>query len=139
MNQKQNEYSALQTEDRAHETVGTSLCCAWKVAPKTVWIQSHSAQLTKKLKQVTGYKEVASSVLGGYLRTLEFRKSLAWARSWIERHTAANEAFLDLEASRSDESRQDASRGGQKAKRAHKSKRASVLKLEPQDERRMAA
>ncbi len=138
MKQRSKEYSALQTEDCAHETVGTSMCCAWKVAPKTVWIQSRSPELTKKLKQIGGYKEVAWSVLGGYLRTFEFKKSLAWARKWIARHTAANEAFSDQESSQSDRAHKKGSSDGSRTPRAHKSKETTILDIEP-EEGRMAA
>jgi hypothetical protein len=137
MNKTAKEYSALQTEDSAHETVGTSICSAWKVAPKTVWVQTRSPQLAKKLKQVGGYKEVAFGVLGGYLRTFEFKKSLAWARSWIARHTAANEAFLDLPSPQSDPDHSNRSLKGSKRSNAYKPEPASFS--EPTEERRLAA
>ncbi len=138
MNPTQNEYSALQTEDCAHETVGTSLCCAWKVAPGVVWVQVRTPALTKKLRQVSGYREVAWSVMGGYLRTFEFRKSLAWARKWIARHTAANEAFFDQESSQSERAHKKGSSDGSSTPKAHKSKEATILVIE-QPEERMAA
>ena len=139
MNQQTKEYSALQTEDIAHETAGTSICSAWKVAPGTVWVQSRSAQLTKKLKQVTGYREVAYSVMGGYMRTFEFRKSLSWARSWIDRNATANEAFLDLESPQTAPVRRNGSSRGSKRPNAHKPNGAAIMRLEQPEEWRIAA
>jgi hypothetical protein len=139
MNEKLNEYSALQTEDSAHETVGTSLCSAWKVAPGVVWVQSRSPKLAKKLKQIAGHKQVAYSVVGGYLRTFEFKKSLAWARKWIARHTAANEPFSDQKSFQSNRAQKKGSSRPPKVSGVSKSNDVTILDIAQSDERRMAA
>jgi hypothetical protein len=69
------------------ETIGDRWLCAWQVAPGVVWVQTRSAEYARKLARRSDGKLVARGVAGGYLRTYEFQRGLAWARRLIVRYT----------------------------------------------------
>jgi hypothetical protein len=73
------------------KTVGTSLLSAWQVAPGVVWIQTRSPQFARKLSQRSDGRLVARGVAGGFLRTFEFKRGMAWAESLIKRYEPGNE------------------------------------------------
>lgn len=68
------------------ETIGNRELSAWLVAPGVTWIQTRSPQFARKLSQRSDSRLVAHSVAGGYLRTFEFQRGLAWARRLIARY-----------------------------------------------------
>lgn len=69
-----------------------------------VWIQSRSPEYARKLSQIKRGKVVARGVAGGYLRTFEFKRGIAWAKDLINRYTSnlmpTNEPLNGLAASR---------------------------------------
>lgn len=70
-------------------TIGDHELCAWQPAPGVCWVQTRSPRHVRRLaKRRDGYL-VAVGVAGGYLRTYEFRHSLAWAGRLIRRYTLA--------------------------------------------------
>ena len=69
------------------ETIGDRELSAWLVAPGVTWIQTRSPQFARKLSQRSDSRLVAHGVAGGYLRTFEFQRGLAWARRLIARYT----------------------------------------------------
>jgi len=69
------------------DTVGDALLCAWLVAPQAVWIQTRLPHYARKLSQRRDSRLVARGVAGGYLRTYEIKRGLAWAKRFIARHT----------------------------------------------------
>jgi hypothetical protein len=70
-----------------NEVIGESLICAWQPVPGVTWIQTCSAQFARKLAQRRDSRLVVRGFAGGYLRTLEFYHSLAWANRLINRYT----------------------------------------------------
>lgn len=73
------------------ETIGNHELSAWLVAPSATWIQTRSSQFARKLSQRSDGRLVARGVAGGYLRTFEFQRGLAWARKLIARYTRNDE------------------------------------------------
>lgn len=69
------------------DTVGDALICAWLVAPQVCWIQTRSVEYARKLSQRRDSRLVARGVAGGYLRTYEVKRGLAWAQRLITRYT----------------------------------------------------
>jgi len=69
------------------ETIGDRDLSAWLVARGVTWIQTRSPQFARKLTQRSDSRLVAQGVAGGYLRTFEFQRGLAWARRLIARYT----------------------------------------------------
>ena len=69
------------------DTIGNRELSAWQVASGLVWVQTRSPQFARKLSQRSDSRLVAHSVAGGYLRTFEFQRGLAWARRLIARYT----------------------------------------------------
>ena len=71
------------------ETIGDALLCAWQVAPHAVWIQTRSAEYARMLARRNDTRLVARGVAGGFLRTFEVPRGLAWAHRLILRYTSA--------------------------------------------------
>jgi hypothetical protein len=69
-------------------TIGNRDLSAWKPVPGIVWVQSRSAEYTARLAKRRDGQVVATGVAGGYLRTFEFHRSLAWAAELISRYTS---------------------------------------------------
>lgn len=70
----------------AHATVGDRICSAWLVARGVCWVQTREPRLAGILAQRSDANLVAYGVRGGYLKTFEVTKSLAWAERWMARH-----------------------------------------------------
>ncbi len=66
--------------------IGDRNLSAWSIAPGVVWIQSRDPLFTRKLSQVAGSRVVAFGVVGGYLRSFEFARSLGWAKRLVARY-----------------------------------------------------
>jgi hypothetical protein len=67
--------------------IGDRWLSAWLVAPGTVWVQTRSPLYSRKLSQRKDTHLVARGVAGGYLRTFQVHKGMAWARRLIARYT----------------------------------------------------
>ena len=68
--------------------IGSSALSAWQPGYGITWVQTRSPQFARKLSQREDSRLVMCGVAGGYLRTFEFRHSLAWAQRLIDRYTA---------------------------------------------------
>jgi hypothetical protein len=68
------------------ETIGDRWLSAWQVASGMVWVQTRSPQFARKLSQRSDSRLVVRGVAGGYLRTFEFQRGLAWARRLVARY-----------------------------------------------------
>jgi hypothetical protein len=77
------------------ETIGDRALSAWQVAPGVTWIQTRSPQFTRKLSQRRDSRLVARGVAGGYLRTFEFQRGLAWAGRLIARYQTKCETLTN--------------------------------------------
>ena len=73
------------------ETIGTPELSAWQVAPGVTWIQTRWPRFARKLSRRADSKLVARGVAGGFLRTFEFQRGLAWARRLIDRYQSAEQ------------------------------------------------
>lgn len=74
----------------------------WKVAPGVIWIQVHVPEQARELARIAGGRRVAHSVMGRYLSTFEFTRSVRWAERWVNRQvirqTGTNGGFSALAA-----------------------------------------
>jgi hypothetical protein len=68
-------------------SVGTRELCAWQPVRGVTWVQTRSPQFAGKLSRRSDSRLVMRGVYGGYLRTFEFRHSLAWAQKLMARYT----------------------------------------------------
>jgi hypothetical protein len=68
--------------------IGTPELCGWQPAPGVTWVQTRSPQFARKLSQRNDSRLIVRGVAGGYLRTFEFLRNLAWARRLISRYIA---------------------------------------------------
>ncbi len=68
--------------------IGTPVLSAWQPVRGITWLQTRSPQFARKLSQRQDSRLVMRGMAGGYLRTFEFRNSLAWAQRLIDRYTA---------------------------------------------------
>ena len=76
----------MSTREILNSVVGDCALCAWQPAPGITWVQARSPEHAKRLAKRRDARRVVVGVAGGYLRTFEFRHSLAWARKLIERY-----------------------------------------------------
>ena len=71
--------------------------CAWQPVRGVVWVQTRNPKHARRMAQRKNGRLVVRGVAGGYLRTFEFRGSLAWAARLMKRYladeTATNEAL----------------------------------------------
>jgi len=72
-------------------TVGDRELCAWQPVRGIVWVQTRHSQHAKRLAKRKDGRLVVRGVAGGFLRTFEFRHSLAGAVRVMARYTAAEE------------------------------------------------
>jgi hypothetical protein len=63
--------------------------CAWQPVRGVVWVQTWNPNHARRLAKRRDGRLVAYGVAGGYLKTFEFRQSLAWAVRLMNRYTAA--------------------------------------------------
>ena len=79
--------------------VGGAELCAWQPARGVVWVQTRNPKHARRMGQRGDSRLVARGVAGGYLKTFEFRRSLAWAVRLMKRYMSAkaatNEALSD--------------------------------------------
>ena len=71
---------------------GISELSAWQPAPGTTWVQTRSPMHARRLAKRADGRLVVRGVVGGYLRTYEFRRRLSWAERLISRYTGATKA-----------------------------------------------
>jgi hypothetical protein len=74
-----------------NEVIGSGVLCAWQPVRGVTWVQTRSPQFARKLSQRSDSRLVARGVAGGYLRTFEFKRGLAWARRLVARYNTKNE------------------------------------------------
>ena len=70
--------------------IGTDEISAWQPVPGITWVQCRTAEHAKRLAKRRDARLVVRGMAGGYLKTYEFRHSLAWAGRLICRYTSQN-------------------------------------------------
>src|SRR5262245_44693488 len=75
-----------------NEAIGGRELCAWQPERGVVWVQTRDWRHARRLGQRRDGRLVARGVAGGYLRTFEFRRSLAWAERLMKRYTTERTA-----------------------------------------------
>jgi hypothetical protein len=80
-----------------NEAVGGHKLCAWQPVRGVVWVQTRNPKHARRMAQRGDSRLVVRGVAGGYLKTFEFRGSLAWAARLMKRYltdeTATNEGL----------------------------------------------
>ena len=69
--------------------VGGQELCAWQPVRGVVWVQTCEAWHARRMAKRGDARLVVRGVAGGYLKTFEFRRSLAWAVRLMSRYMAA--------------------------------------------------
>ena len=69
--------------------VGDQDLCAWQLLRGIVWFQSRNPNHARRMAKRSDGRLVAYGVASGYMKTFEFRRSLAWAVRLMNRYTAA--------------------------------------------------
>jgi len=69
-------------------TIGGHVLCAWQPVRGVVWVQTRDPWHARRLGQREDGRLVVRGVGGGYLKTFEFRRSLAWAARLMKRYLA---------------------------------------------------
>jgi hypothetical protein len=72
--------------------IGTAELSAWQPVPGITWVQCRVAEHASRLAKRSDSRLVVRGMAGGYLKTYEFRHSLAWAERLIRRYTRQNHA-----------------------------------------------
>jgi len=72
--------------------IGTDEISAWQPVPGMTWVQCRTAEHANRLAKRSDSRLVVRGMAGGYLKTYEFRHSLAWAERLIRRYTRQNHA-----------------------------------------------
>src|SRR5262249_24084879 len=79
-----------------NEAIGNQELCAWQPERGVVWVQTRNPRHARRLGQRRDGRLVAHGVVGGYLRTYEFGRSVGWAARLMKRYlstvTATNGA-----------------------------------------------
>ena len=75
-----------------NEAVGGRELCAWQPVRGVVWVQTRNPKHARRMAQRQDSRLVAYGVAGGYLKTFEFRRSLAWAAAMMKRCLADERA-----------------------------------------------
>jgi hypothetical protein len=70
--------------------IGCRELSAWQVAPGVTWVQARLPEHANRLAKRSDGRLVVRGMAGGYLKTFEFRQSLAWAQRLIRRYTRQN-------------------------------------------------
>ena len=77
--------------------IGGHELCAWQPVRGVVWVQTRNPKHARRMGQRQDGRLVVRGVAGGYLKTFEFRRSLAWAPRLMKRYladeTATNEGL----------------------------------------------
>lgn len=79
------------TDVALNTAVGNGELCAWQPVRGVVWIQTRDPKHAKLLAKRKAGRLVVRGVAGGFLRTFEFRHSLAGAVRVMARYSAAEE------------------------------------------------
>jgi hypothetical protein len=72
--------------------IGTPELSAWQPVPGITWVQCRAAEHANRLAKRSDSGLVVRGMAGGFLKTYEFRHSLAWAERLIRRYTRQNHA-----------------------------------------------
>jgi hypothetical protein len=80
--------TSISTKAPLNSAVGDRALCAWQPGRGLVWVQTRDPKHARRLAQRSDGKLVAYAVAGGYLKTFEFQRSLAWSMRLIKRYTA---------------------------------------------------
>ena len=67
--------------------IGTHEISAWQPVPGVTWVQCRTPEHANRLAKRSDARLVVRGMSGGYLKTFEFRHSLAWAGRLIRRYT----------------------------------------------------
>jgi hypothetical protein len=70
-----------------NEVIGGPELCAWQPIQGLTWVQTRSPGFALKLSRRRDSRLVVRGVAGGYLRTFEFGRPIAWAQRLITRYT----------------------------------------------------
>ncbi len=70
-------------------TVGDRDLCAWQPVRGVTWVQTRNADHAHRLAKRRDGRLVVRGMAGGYLKTFEFSRSLAWAVRLMKRYVAA--------------------------------------------------
>ena len=70
--------------------IGADEISAWQPGPSITWVQCRAAEHANRLAKRRDASLVVRGMAGGYLKTYEFRQSLAWAERLIHRYTRKN-------------------------------------------------
>ena len=77
--------------------IGGHELCAWQPVRGVVWVQTRNPEHARRMAKRADGRLVVRGVAGGYLKTFEFRGSLAWAARLMKRYltgeTATNGAL----------------------------------------------
>ena len=72
--------------------IGDRRLCAWQPVRGIMWVQTRDPKHAKRMAERQDSRLVMVGVAGGYLKTFEFRHSMAWAGRLVNRYTAAETA-----------------------------------------------
>lgn len=77
-------------DDKAglNTAIGGYELCAWQPVRGVVWVQTRNPLHGRRLAKRGDGRLVVRGVAGGYLKTFEFRRSLAWAGRLMKRYLA---------------------------------------------------
>jgi hypothetical protein len=76
-------------ETGLNAAIGGHELCAWQPVRGVVWVQTRDPRHARRLAKRADGCLVVRGVAGGYLRTFEFRRSLAWAARLMKRYLGA--------------------------------------------------
>ena len=68
--------------------IGGHELCAWQPVRGVVWVQTRNPKHARRLAKRADGRLFVRGVAGGYLKTFEFRPSLAWAVRLMKRYLA---------------------------------------------------
>lgn len=70
-----------------NQAVGDRELCAWQPVRGIVWVQTRDPKHAQRLARRRDSKRVVVRVAGGYLKTFELARSMAWAIRLLARYT----------------------------------------------------
>ena len=70
-----------------NQVIGDRELCAWQPVRGIVWVQTRDPKHAQRLARRSDSKRVVAGVAGGYLKTFEFARSMAWAMRLLARYT----------------------------------------------------
>ena len=69
--------------------VGDRDLCAWQPVRGVTWVQTRNPDHARRMAKRRDGRLVVRGVAGGYLKTFEFSRSLAWAVRLMKRYLAS--------------------------------------------------